>query len=140
MGLFTSYFLILLSLFLWLSPHSVSAASLSLELNKVESDVEACTATVLIANHLGKSLDRFRIDMHLFASNGRMLERLMIDLAPLPYNRTTVASFPLLAAKCSNISRILVKDVPVCRAEGGEKIDCLSSLVVRTGVFIKISK
>ena len=125
---------------MWLSPGTVSAASLSIELNKVESRAESCTATVLIANRLGKTLDRFRLDIVLFDSDGVIFERLLIDLAPLPYDRTTVASFPLLAAKCSDISRILIKDVPACRPEGGGSVDCLSALVGNTRATIQIVK
>ena len=69
-----------------------------------------------------------------------IFERLLIDLAPLPHDRTTIASFPLLAAKCSDVSRILVKDVPACRAEGGGDMDCFSSLRVKTRARIQIGK
>ena len=140
MRLATTYFVLLLTFFMWLSPGTVSAADLSLELNKIESGTESCTATVLIANRLGQSLDRFRLDLVLFDSKGVIFERLLIDLAPLPHDRTTIASFPLLAAKCSDVSRILVKDVPACRAEGGSDMDCFSSLRVKTRARIQIGK
>ena len=140
MRLLTTYMFVLFSSFIWLSPYAATAASLSLELNKVKSGTESCMATFLLANRLGKSLDRFRLEMILFDKKGEFIERLLINLAPLSLDRTTVASFPLLAGNCSNISRILVKDVPACRAEGGGKIDCWSSLVVKTRVLIKISK
>ena len=136
----TTYFVFLLTSFMWLSTGTASAAGLSLELNKIESVTETCTATVLIANRLGQSLDRFRLDLVLFDSKGVIFERLLIDLAPLPHDRTTIASFPLLAAKCSDISRILVKDVPACRAEVGGDMDCFSSLRVKTRTRIQIGK
>ena len=140
MRFLTTYMFVLFSSFIWLSPYAATAASLSLELNKVKSGSESCMATFLLANRLGKSLDRFRLEMSLFDKKGEFIERLLINLAPLSLDRTTVASFPLLAGNCSNISRIHVKDVPACRAEGGGKIDCLASLVVKTRVLIKISK
>ena len=140
MRLLISYMFLLFSSFIWLSPYAATAASLSLELNKVESGTRSCTATFLLANRLGKSLDRFRLEMLIFDSKGEVVERMLINLAPISHDRTTVASFPLIASNCSNISHILVKDVPACRAEGGQKIDCLSSLVVKTRVFIEISK
>ena len=140
MRLATTCFVLLLTSFMRLSPGTASATGLSLELNKIESGTESCTATVLIANRLGQSLDRFRLDLVLFDSKGVIFERLLIDLAPLPHDRTTIASFPLLAAKCSDVSRILVKDVPTCRAEGGDDMDCLSSLKVKTRATIQIGK
>ena len=140
MRLATTCFVLLLTSFMWLSPGTASAAGLSLELNKIESGTESCTATVLIANRLGQSLDRFRLDLVLFDSKGVIFERLLIDLAPLPHDRTTIASSPLLAARCSDISRILVKDVPACRAEGGRDMDCFSSLRVKTRARIQIGK
>ena len=140
MRLLISYMFALFSSFMWLSPHAATAASLSLELNKTESGADSCTATFLLANRLGKSLDRFRIEMVLFNSKDEIVEGLLINLAPLPHDRTTIASFSLLADDCSEISRILIKDVPSCRAEGGGNLDCLSSLVVKTRVAIQISK
>ena len=140
MRLATTYFVLFLTSFMWLSPGTASSAGLSLELNKIENGTESCTATVLIANRLGQSLDRFRLDLVLFDSKGVIFERLLIDLAPLPHDRTTIASFPLLATKCSDVSRILVKDVPACRAEGGEDLDCFSSLRVKTRARIQIGK
>ena len=140
MRLTTTYFVIFLTSFMWLSPGTVSAAGRSLALNKVENVTESCTAPGLIANQLGQSLDRFRLDLVLFDSKGVIFERLLIDLAPLPHDRTTIASFPLLAVKCSDVSRILVKDVPACRAEGGGDMDCFSSLRVKTRARIQIGK
>ena len=140
MRLATTYFILLLTSFICLSPGTASAAGLSLELNKIERGTESCIATIQIANRLGQSLDRFRLDLVLFDSKGVIFERLLIDLAPLPHDRTTIASFPLLAAKCSDVSRILVKDVPACRAEGGGDMDCFSSLRVKTRARIKIGK
>ena len=140
MRLVISFLFVFLGSFMWLFAHAAESASLSLELNKVESDTESCAATFLIANRLGKSLDRFRLEMILFGSKGEFIERLLINLAPLSHNRTTVASFPLLARKCSDISRILIKDVPACRVEDGGDMDCLSSLEVKTRVATEISK
>ena len=140
MRLATTLFVLVMTSFMWLSPGTTSAASLSLELNKVENGTDSCTATVLIANQLGRSLDRFRLDLVLFDSKGVIFERLLVDLAPLPHDRTTIASFPLLAKQCSNVSRILVKDVPACRAKGGDDMDCLSPLRVESRAAIQIGK
>jgi hypothetical protein len=55
----------------------------------------------------------------------------LLDLAPLRGDKTTVARFSLIKRPCGEISRILVNDIPSCRSEGtGETLDCLAGLSV----------
>lgn len=129
-----------LAFFLWLTPHPAAAAGLELELNKVEDSPQGCLATMLIGNELGQTLDRFRLDLVLFDSTGVLFDRLLIDLAPLPAGRTTIVSFPLHAGRCDGISRVLLRDVPACRTQGGATHDCLSGLNVTTRAAIGFGK
>ncbi len=129
-----------LAVFLWLTPHPAAAAGLELELNKVEDSPQGCLATILIGNKPGPTLDRFRLDLVLFDGTGVLFDRLLIDLAPLPAGRTTIAGFLLNTGRCDGISRILLRDVPACRAQGGAAHDCLSGLNVTTRAAIGFSK
>ena len=115
---------------------TAEANGLTLELNKVADGPQGCLATVLIGNRLGRTLDRFRLDLVLFNGKGVLFDRILIDLAPLPHGRTTVASFPLIQGACIGVSRILLQDVPACRTDGRRDLDCLSDLAVssRTGI------
>ena len=136
MRLATALIVTLLATGIWATPMPAEANSLTLELNKVTDGPQGCLATVLIGNKLCRNLDRFRLDLVLFNGKGVLFDRVLIDLAPLPRGRTTVASFPLVPGACTDVSRILLQDVPACRAEGQKEMDCLSGIAVssRTGI------
>ena len=130
----------LLAAFLWLAPHPAAAAGLNLELDKTEDRPLGCFATLLIGNGLGQTLDRFRLDLVLFDGKNVPFDRLLIDLAPLPAGRTTIASFPLHGGPCADISRIQLREVPACRAENGEARDCLAGLVITTRAAMEFGR
>ncbi len=133
----------LLAAFLWLALGPATAeptASLNLELSKIKDSPQGCLATLSIGNGLGQTLDRFRLDLILFDGGNVPFDRLMIDLAPLPANRTTIAAFPLHGGLCAKISRIQLRDVPACRAQGGGAPDCLAGLVITTPTAIGFSR
>ena len=140
MRLAATYFAILFTLCLWLAPRPAAAENLELELNKMEDGPRGCLATILIGNHLDRTLDRFRLDLVLFNGKGVIFDRILIDLAPVPKGRTTIASFPLNGASCAGISRILLKDAPGCHAEDNDDIDCLSLLELTTRTSINFGK
>ncbi|MDP6876323.1 MAG: hypothetical protein QF521_22610 [Alphaproteobacteria bacterium] len=125
---------------LCLAPRPAAADGLTLELNKVEDTPQGCLATVLIANGLGQALDRFRLDLVLFDGKGVVSDRLLIDLAPLPAERTTIANLPLQAGGCAGISRVLLRDIPACRGRQGRPQDCLTGLTVTTRTKIDFGK
>jgi hypothetical protein len=137
MRLATALIVTLLATGIWATPMPAEANSLTLELNKVTDGPQGCLATVLIGNKLGRNLDRFRLDLVLFNGKGVLFDRVLIDLAPLPRGRTTVASFPLVPGACTGVSRILLQDVPACRAEGQKAMDCLSGIAVSSRTSIE---
>lgn len=141
-------FRVLLALCLWSPPHPAHAAGLDLELANTEDGPQGCVATVLINNHLDRTLDRFRLDLLLFDGAGKQFDRLIIDLAPLPHDRITAAAIPLHGGACADISRVLVYGVPACRSQGQNggqgksrpAMDCLSTLAATTRTAIGFGK
>lgn len=114
---------------------------LDIELNKVEDGDSACIATLVIRNDLGHTLDRFSMDLYVFDGEGVITRQVLLDLAPLRGNKTTVARFNLIARPCAEVSRILVNDIPSCRGQGsGETLDCLAALAVSSRGRIEMVK
>ena len=109
--------------------------ALSIELNKLEDIDGKCRASLVIDNRLGRALDRFNIDLFVFDRAGVIAQRLLVDLAPLRDDKTTVATFALVEGPCSGIGRVLVNDIPACRGADGTDLDCVAALAVssRTG-------
>ena len=122
---------------------AVSAADpgLEIELNKTEDGAAACIASFVVRNAMGDTLDRFSMDLYVFDSAGVIARQVLLDLAPLRGNKTTVARFNLIAGPCGEVSRILVNDIPSCRGEdSGEDLDCLAALTVSSRGAIEMVK
>lgn len=117
-----------------------SAAGLAIELNKAENGNGSCLASFVIRNGLGHTLDRFSMDVIVFDQEGVIAGRSLLDLAPLPDAKTTVATFPLQNGGCDTISRVLVNSFPSCRANSGQDVDCLAGLSVSSRDNIGLEK
>ena len=122
-------------------PAPAAEPSLDIELNKAEDGGGTCVASFVVRNDMGQSLDRFSMDLYVFDRDGVIARQVLLDLAPLRDAKTTVARFNLIARPCAEVSRILVNDIPSCRAEGsGETLDCLANLTVSSRDRIEMVK
>ena len=121
-------------------PALAQSSGLSIELNKAEDVDGGCVASFVFQNNLGATLDRFNLDLFLFDPEGVIVRRVTIDMAPLLDGKTRVAQFDLRAGACGAVSRILVNDIPLCRAETGEPVDCLAGLAVSSRSAISLTK
>ncbi len=124
------------------APPAVAAElGLNIEFNKAEDSGGACVASFVVRNDMGQSLDRFSMDLYVFDGDGVIARQVLLDLAPLRGNKTTVARFNLIARPCAEVSRILVNDIPSCRgAASGETLDCLAALSVSSRNAIEMVK
>ena len=113
---------------------------LAVELNKIEDLDGGCTGTLLFQNNLGATLDRFNLDLFLFDASGVIMRRITIDMAPLRNGKTSVGLFRLIDGSCADLSRILVNDIPSCRAEDGSEVDCLAGLSVSSRSAVELIK
>jgi hypothetical protein len=130
-----------LGLVLLAGPAPASAAGLSIELNKVEDNGGSCLASFVVQNGLGHTLDRFSLDLYVFDSEGVIARQVLLDMAPLRDDKTTVARFSLIQRPCGEVGRILVNNVPSCRSEGtGEELDCLAGLTVSSRSPVEMVK
>ena len=112
-------------------PSIAEESKLKIELNKVEDNTGSCQASLLIRQQLGSKLDRFSLDLYVFDGDGVIARQILVDLAPLRNDKTTVVRFPLLERPCAEISKVLVNKIPSCRsAATGQDLDCLADLAV----------
>ncbi len=123
------------------APAPAGEPGIEIDLNKVEDNGGSCLASFVVQNRLGHTLDRFSMDLYVFDRDGVIARQVLLDLAPLRGNKTTVARFSLIERACDEISRILVNDIPSCRSEGtGETLDCLAGLTVTSRGAIEMIK
>ncbi len=115
----------------WSGAVSAAEPGLDIELNKAEDGDGTCVASLVVRNDMGQTLDRFSMDLYVFDRDGVIARQVLLDLEPLRGDKTTVARFNLIARPCTEVSRILVNDIPSCRGAGsGETLDCLAALTV----------
>ena len=115
--------------------------NISIELNKVEYNGSSCLASFIVQNNFGHTLSPFDLDLFVFDGDGVIARQVLLDLAPLGGDKTTVARFSLIARPCGEVSRILVNDISSCRITGsGETLDCLSGLTVSSRSHVELVK
>ena len=119
---------------------AAAGQTLDIELNKLEDAGGQCVASLLLTNRLSETLDQVRFDLYVFDKAGVIARRLLLDTGPMRTDKTTVASFALLDRPCDNIGKLLVNDVPVCKAAGGAALDCVGALNLSSRAAVPLAK
>jgi len=128
------------SLVLWAGTAAAQEKSLDIELNKAVDSGGGCLASFVVQNKLEQTLDRFSLDLFIFDKEGIIARQVLLDMAPLRKAKTTVANFSLIQVPCENIGKILVNNIPSCRSEDGNLLDCLTDLKVSSRNRIELTK
>ncbi len=123
--------LLLISLFAWTLPAALAeeTGALSVQLNKLEADGDACRAYIVLENASGIAFEGLRLDMVLFDVDGVIARRLAVDAAPLAAGKTSVRVFGISNLACDNIGRVLLNDILVCQDATGDRTDCMDHVV-----------
>ena len=109
---------------------AANAASVSVELNTVETADNQCRITFVIENKAQEGLDSLKLDLAVFNPQRIVQRRLATELGPVRANKTIVKTFALDGA-CGEIGSILVNDVSCTpgTAEG-----CLDGLALSSRI------
>ncbi|MCB1885314.1 MAG: hypothetical protein KDG89_15160 [Geminicoccaceae bacterium] len=99
---------------------SPSGPGLTLELNKLEPAENACRASFVLTNPGEIGYDSLKLDLVSFQPDGVIGQRLLVELAPVPPQKTLVKAFDFEGVGCDSIARILVNEVVACRTDRGE--------------------
>lgn len=106
-------------------------AGLSIELNKFEpADTGGCRAFFLFRNQTGNNFEAFEMSLAILDGNGVIDRLLSIDAAPLPVQRTVLKLFEIPEINCADISEILLHDLPACKPQNAEPLDCFPLLAL----------
>ncbi len=102
---------------------------LTVEINKFEpNDTGGCRAFFLFRNETGLTFEGFEMSLAIFNASGVIDRLLSIDAAPLPAARTTLKLFEIPDIACTDISQILLHEIPSCKPQNAEQMDCYSLL------------
>lgn len=103
--------------------------SLTIQLNKLETEGDTCRAYIVLENRSDLSFEALRLDLVMFDVDGVIARRLAVDAAPLASGRTSVRVFGISNLACDNIGRVLLNDVLTCADATGERTDCMDRIV-----------
>lgn len=104
---------------------------LSIELNKFEpGESSGCRAFFLFRNQTGNSFEAFEMSLAILDTNGVIDRLLSIDAAPLPVQRTVLKLFEIPEIDCSDISEVLLHDLPACKPQNADPVDCFPLLAL----------
>lgn len=142
-----------------------AAAPIPLELNKLEpvptpaaapgggaaatpgATGGGCRAYIVISNPDAEPIEQLRLDLILFGTDGVILRRLALDLAPLAAHKTAVRPFDVQGQPCDGIGRMLVNDVLACQTgqpgtatPDQQRQACLDRLQVSSRAKAELSK
>ncbi len=107
------------------SAFAQEAGRLTVEMNKFEpGDGGGCRAFFLFRNETGKTFEGFEMSLAILNAQGVIDRLLSIDAAPLPADRTTLKLFEIPGLACTDISEVLLHEIPVCKPQNEEPVDC----------------
>lgn len=102
---------------------------LTVEINKFEpNDTGGCRAFFLFRNETGLTFEGFEMSLAIFDATGVIDRLLSIDAAPLPTARTTLKLFEIPDIACTDISEVLLHEIPSCKPQNADQMDCFSLL------------
>ena len=109
-----------------------AAASISIELNKLEQTSGACHAYFVVENETPHRVAELQIDVFVFDNEGLILRRIALTFQDIRANRTKVVIFDLADVACGDIGRLLVNEIITCTDEkGGALQGCGDLLTTR---------
>ena len=112
-----------------IQPALADAGRLTVELNKFEeSDGGSCRAFFLFRNDTGMSFEDFEMSLAVLDASGVIDRLLSVDAAPLPVARTTLKLFEIPGSGCGRIAQVLLHDIPACKPENADPMDCFEMI------------
>lgn len=102
----------------------------SIELNKLEPQGEACRAYLVVKNSGEQGFDSLKLDLVMFDRAGVVAKRLAVQAAPLPAGKTSLKVFDVEGHGCEDIGSILLNDVMDCAPAPETGAGCLARIAV----------
>ena len=110
-----------------------AAGPLTVELNKLEpGEAGGCRAYFLFRNATGLAFEELELSLAVIDADGVIDRLLTIDAAPVPAARTTLKLFEIPEIACGDISEVLLHDLPACRPQNAEPMDCFERIELQS--------
>ena len=122
------------------TPHDGAGAAIHVELNRLDSNGNACQPYLVFENKAEYALSDLRLDLVLFDADGIVADRMAINAAPLPAGKTSLIVFEVDSMPCESVGRILINDVIACAGGPATAEECLDLLTTATRVDVPLFK
>lgn len=113
---------------------------LLLELNKLESQPNACRTYLVAQNATNGTFSSLSVDLVLFDTEGVILTRLAVETGPMPAQKTSVLAFGIEGLSCDRVGRVLLNSVLRCEVDGAARDDCLSLIATNSRADVEFFK
>lgn len=110
------------------SAHAQIAEAITVQLNTAETAGEACRLTFVIKNDLTAGLDALGFDLVTFDPSEGVSGYAAVNFGNIPSGKTVVRQYDVGNGACTGISRVLLNEVRVCKANKAAVADCLAKL------------
>lgn len=113
---------------------------ITVELNKLEPQPQACRVYLLIANPSDQDITDLKIDFILFNQDQVIEKRVAASLAPIAAGKTTVKLFDIDGQDCARVGSVLINDVMSCSGTTGAIADCAKRITPSSRTGAKLFK
>ncbi len=107
---------------------SKAAASVRVELNKIEAAGENCRTYFLIDNRQREPWRSLKLDLFALDKDGVAAKRLAVEVGPVPGGKKLIKLFDFPGLSCSQIGSVLLNDVVACEGAGASREECLAAI------------
>lgn len=94
----------------------------AIELNKVETVENTCTAYFIVRNTTADLLAQVNVQLFVFDTPGQIQGAFTLPFADVRPNSEKVGVFQLSQGDCAGIGRVLINDIADCQGAGGAPI------------------
>ncbi len=112
--------------------------ALSIELNTLSQQDNACRLIFLVHNSMGKDLEKAVFETVLFKADGSVDRLTLFDFQKLPQGRPRVRQFDIPGLDCDALGRVLINDVHACSGDGITGTDCIDALKLSTKTTVEV--
>lgn len=119
-------------------PASAADKGIQIELNNAKVMDAGCRMSFVMQNKLEHRIEELTFEIVLFDAAGSVSQFLVLNAGSLPAGKMRVRQFDLKQHACTDISKVLVNDVKICKGAGLNANACLDLIAPSSSTTIKL--
>ena len=122
----------------FLGQASAADKGIQIELNNAKVMDAGCRMSFVMQNRLEHRIEELTFEIVLFDAAGSVSQFLVLNAGSLPAGKMRVRQFDLKQHACTDISKVLVNDVKICKGAGLNANACLDLIAPSSSTSIKL--